>query len=285
LAAATAYEAPALGLRAGAVTVDHGLQPLSAERADETAATLRSIGLDPVAVVRAEVGTAGGPEAAARKARYAVLDAATEREGASCVLLAHSRDDQAETVLLGLARGSGARSLSGMAPVAGRYRRPLLALPRATLAAACADAGLAPWHDPHNVDPHYTRTRVRHRVLPMLDAELGPGVVAALARSADLLRDDADALDLWAQRVGATCENAPGELAVSVLTGQPAAVRRRVLRAAAISAGSPATDLSAAHVIEIDRLLTRWHGQGPLSLPGRVAAARVGATIVLRRLP
>src|SRR5262252_7260377 len=191
LAAALAFEAPRLGLRAGGVTVDHGLQPGSADQAARVAAILRGLGLDPVACLRAEVtgrgGGAGypGPEAAARQARYAVIEAAAVECGAAAVLLGHTMDDQAETVLLGLARGSGARSLAGMQADSGRYLRPLLGLRRAETRAACAALGLEPWHDPHNADPGYARVRVRTRLLPALEDELGPGVAEALARTAD----------------------------------------------------------------------------------------------------
>src|SRR5215468_924069 len=200
MAAALAFEAPRLGMRAGAVTVDHGLQPGSGEQAARVAATLRGLGLEPVHSLRAVVadrGEAGypGPEAAARRARYTAIEAAAVECGATAVLLGHTMDDQAETVLLGLARGSGARSLAGMQAASGRYLRPLLGLRRAQTIAACAAQGLEPWEDPHNADPAYARTRVRQQILPMMEELLGPGVAEALARTADSLRADADALD------------------------------------------------------------------------------------------
>jgi tRNA(Ile)-lysidine synthase len=209
LAAATAFEAPKLGLRAGAVVVDHGLQPDSAHVAETAAEQCRTLGLDPVQVRVVEVGTDGGPEGAARTARYDALRDAADELSADVVLLAHTRDDQAETVLLGLGRGSGARSLAGMAPAVGRLRRPFLEVPRATTAAACIASGLRPWHDPHNDDPQYTRVRVRHEVLPVLEEALGPGVVEALARTAGLLRADADALDQLAADVAETTLSSP----------------------------------------------------------------------------
>src|SRR3954452_17295461 len=156
LASALAFEAPKLGIRAGGVTVDHGLQPGSDLRAQEVVLRLRELGLDPVESTAVTVGREGGPEAAARDARYAALDAAAERHGAAAVLLGHTRDDQAETVLLGLARGSGARSLSGMAAVSGaggRYRRPFLLLDRDTVRKGCLAQGITVWEDPHNHDP------------------------------------------------------------------------------------------------------------------------------------
>jgi tRNA(Ile)-lysidine synthase len=287
LAAATGFVAPRCGLRAGAVTVDHGLQPGSARRAALVAGALTGLGLEPVEVATVEIGGAGGPEGAARAARYAALDDVAGRLGAAAVLLGHSRDDQAETVLLGLARGSGARSLAGMAAVNGRYRRPLLGLDRAMLRAACDAAGLTAWDDPHNSDPAYARVRVRQEVLPALEAALGqPGrnsVAAALARTAALLRDDADALDAWAARAVGECTGPDGALRVTPLAALPAAVRRRVLRSAALAAGSPASDLSAGHLEGVDRLLTHWHGQGPLELPGRVRAVRSCGRLLLRR--
>lgn len=292
LAAALAFEAPRAGVRAGAVTVDHGLQAGSAARAAAVAATLEDLGLFPVQVETVSVGSTGGPEAAARAARYAALDAVAHETGAVAVLLGHTRDDQAETVLLGLARGSGARSLSGMAPVAGRYRRPLLDIPREMTAEACRVEGLPAWDDPHNTDPAYARARVRHRVLPVLEAELGgqgerTGRIAeALARTARLLRDDADALDAWAAQAYAHAHR-PGVGAVRIdadeLARLPSAVRRRVLRAAALDAGAPATDLTARHVTTVDALVTAWRGQGPLHLPGPTSCRRAGAVVEFRR--
>ena len=285
LAAATAAESRKAGLLAGAVTVDHGLQNGSAERAAAVAATCHDLELDPVEVATVVVGSAGGPEAAARDARRTALLEVARRTGALAVLLGHSLDDQAETVLLGLARGSGARSLGGMAPVSGPggiFVRPLLDLPRSVLARACAELGLEPWTDPHNTDPRYARVRVRARVLPVLEAELGPGVAAALVRTAALLRADADALDAWAADATAqVTQREPGQLSVNALEKLPTAVRRRVLRSAAISAGAPAGSLGAAHVAAVDALLTSWHGQGPLDLPGGVRASRVCDSLLL----
>jgi tRNA(Ile)-lysidine synthase len=274
LAAAAAFEAPKAGLRAGSVTVDHGLQDGSAARAEAAGVTARGLGLRPVEVVRAEVATEGGPEAAARRARYAALDGAADRHGASAVLLGHTLDDQAESVLLGLARGSGARSLAGMRTVSGRYVRPLLGVRRQVTSAACEALGLRTWDDPHNADPAYARARVRHETLPVLERTLGPGVAAALARTARLLADDADALDGWADSVESECAHPDGGLDAERLGTLPAAVRRRVLRAAALSAGSPAGSLSASHVAALDALVTEWHGQSRVDLPGGVSAVR-----------
>src|SRR5215210_2483022 len=240
LASAVAFEVPRLGLRAGAVTVDHGLQAGSGERARQVAAVLTTLALDPVEVRSVQVGIAGGPEAAARSARYAALDAAADEHGAVAVLLAHTRDDQAETVLLGLARGSGGRSLAGMDARSGRYRRPLLGLDRATVRSAVD--GLPVWDDPHNDDPAFARVRVRHAALPALEEALGPGVAAALARTAALLRADTDALDEWAERAGADVTGPDGSLDVAGLGQLPLAVRSRIVRAAALAAGSPAGD-------------------------------------------
>ncbi|TXS56239.1 tRNA lysidine(34) synthetase TilS [Streptomyces sp. t39] len=286
LASALAFEAPRLSVRAGGITVDHGLQDGSAERAAEVAGRLAAMDFDPVEAVTVRVGRAGGPEAAARDARYAALDEAAERLGAAAVLLGHTRDDQAETVLLGLARGSGIRSLSGMAAVsgaAGRYRRPFLQLDRQTARKACLVQSLPVWDDPHNVDPAYTRSRLRHEGLPALEKALGKGVVEALARTAQLSRDDADALDSWAADAAADVRDDTGELECAKLFSLPPAVRRRVLRRAAIEAGSPAGSLFARHVEEMDRLITGWRGQGAINLPGRVQARRQGGRLVIRQ--
>ncbi len=280
LAAATAFTAPRLGLRAGGVTVDHGLQPGSAERAAGVAALLGRLGLDPVrslAVTVAPAGEAAGPEAAARTARYAALDAAARRDQAAAVLLGHTLDDQAETVLLGLARGSGARSLAGMPARRGSYRRPLLAIRRAATEAACAELGLEPWQDPHNRDFRYTRARVRHQALPALEAALGPGVAEALARTASQLRTDAECLDELAFAEGGQlrgdCSD-PAALDGPWLRALPAAIRLRILRDAAIMAGCPHGALTAGHIEAIDALVTGWHGQRWVDLPGRLRARR-----------
>jgi tRNA(Ile)-lysidine synthase len=215
-------------------------------------------------VLQAATGSSGGPEAAARAARYAALDDAVGRLGLAAVLLGHTLDDQAETVLLGLARGAGARSLAGMAAVRGAYRRPLLGLERSVVRQACAQAGLEPWEDPQNADPGLARARVRSRVLPALDAALGPGTAAALARTAAQLREDADALDALAPQL-------PAEPSVAELAGLPGALRGRALKRWAEAGCGRA--VTGAHVEALRALVEDWHGQGPAALPG---GARVG---------
>jgi len=303
LAAAAAFVAPRLGLRAAAVTVDHGLQPGSAERAASVAARLGRLGLDPARAVAVTVPPDGpaGPEAAAREARYEALDVAAKEHGAAAILLGHTLDDQAETVLLGLARGSGARSLAGMPARRGAYRRPLLAVRRAATAAACAELGLPAWEDPHNRDFRFARARVRHQALPALEAALGPGVAEALARTASQLRADAECLDDLAfaesGKPRGDAPSAPGGPGPAAAGGQasvgppgtsgapagldagwlralPAAIRTRVLRDAAIMAGCPHGALTAGHVAAIDALVTAWHGQRWVDLPGGVRARR-----------
>jgi tRNA(Ile)-lysidine synthase len=263
------------------VIVDHGLQPGSAAVAASTADWLTAQGLDPVHVVAVVVDDGGGPEDAARNARYRALDEVADRTGAVAVLLGHTREDQAETVLLGLARGSGARSLAGMASVRGRYRRPLLALSRATVHAAVPPEAPV-WSDPHNLDPAYLRVRVRHELLPALREVLGPGVDAALARTADLLRADADALDALAEQAYRDLGGSAADLDVAALVDLPPAVLSRVLRRAAIAAGCPAADLGADHVAALVELISDWHGQGSPALPGGVRAVRRCGRLSLR---
>ncbi len=315
LAAATAFVAPRLGVRAGAVVVDHGLQVGSAGVAADAAERCRGLGLDPVEVRRVVVPASGdGPEASARTARYAALDAVAVEHGAAAVLLGHTLDDQAETVLLGLARGAGARSLAGMAPRRGVHRRPFLALRRADTEAVCRTLGLGWWDDPTN-GPAASgtsglpgtaalplRSQVRARVVPPLVGVLGPGAVPALARTADLLRDDADLLDALAADLlaAALVESsddggrrpvggpaAPGAESVvldaEVLASAHRALRRRALRAAALRAGCPASDLFAVHVDALDALVTAWRGQGPVHLPGDLRAARACGRLSLGR--
>jgi tRNA(Ile)-lysidine synthase len=282
LAAAVAFEAPRAGVPAGAVTVDHGLQAGSAERAAATATLLGNLGLAPVSVVRVDVGTAGGPEAAARSARYAALSAAAAEHGAR-IALGHTLDDQAETVLLGLGRGSGPRSVAGMLEhrVAGglTWWRPLLGIRRATTRAACAALELPVWDDPWNDDPAYTRVRLRVDVLPLLEEVLGGGVAPALARTAAQLREDLDALDELAAGHLDGMDGGDG-LPVATLAALPAALRRRVLRGWLQAAGVP--DLQAVHLAAVDALLIRWRGQGRVALPGGAGAVRTSGRLVLQ---
>src|SRR5690349_18415723 len=265
LAAAVAFETTCAAL----VTVDHGLQPGSDAQAARVAALGYELGFDPVEVIRVEVGRAGGREAAARSARYAALTAVADALDRD-VLLGHTLDDQAETVLLGLGRGSGPRSIGGMRARNGRYCRPLLGVRRASTEAACQALGLDYWDDPHNADISLQRVRLRREVLPLLEDVLQGGVTEALARTAAQLQDDDDALTA---RADETTTSETSELAAL-----PRAVRTRVLRALALAAG--ASEVTAEHVERMDALVTGWRGQGSLRLPGGVGVRRVSGRLV-----
>jgi len=282
LLSATIFEGHKLGLRVVGATVDHGLQAESAAVAARVVQQMAALGADETFAVRVQVQAGGlGPEAAARQARYAVLDEVAERCGAAVVLLGHTRDDQAETVLLGLARGSGGRSLAGMRRAFEAYRRPLLDVPRADTITACQVEGLTWWEDPHNADAGYARVRVRQRILPMLEEDLGPGVAETLARTADQLRADMDLLDDVAEAAFADARCHPeadhaSERAydVATLAAQPGPIRTRVLRMAAIEAGAINSELTYEHVRALDALVTGWRGQRWIDLPGHVRAVR-----------
>jgi tRNA(Ile)-lysidine synthase len=271
-----ALAAAAVALRGSgevhAAVVDHGLQDGSAEQAAAVVELLSGLGAV-ASVHRVEVSGTGGVEAAARRARYGALRAARPHER-SPVLLGHTLDDQAETVLLGLGRGSGPRSIAGMAPRDGRWLRPLLRLRRATTVAACAALGFTPWQDPHNADPAFQRARLRTEALPLLEDVLQGGVAEALARTADLLRDDLASLDAWADSVIST---AGDPLVVAALADLPRAVRTRALRAWAATHG--AAPLSAERTAALDGLLVAWRGQGPIDLPGGVLVRRTSGTL------
>lgn len=308
LAAATSYVSSRLGFSVHGLIVDHQLQPGSADVAATAAKQLHGLGIDDVRVLTVTVTGRGGPEAAARNARYKALRSA----GFPLVLLGHTLDDQAETVLLGLGRGSGPRSIAGMRDLDPPWARPFLSVPRATTVAACEALGLTTWADPHNVDPAYTRVRLRREVLPLLEDVLQGGVAPALARTAAQLRDDTEALDTLAARLlkAAAVEAVPGgadrsapntaaaakldvarravadrvagqaevagqvavELDVAVLSTEPAALRRRVLRRWLLDSGVP--ELSDAHLRSTDALISDWRGQGDTWLPGNFAVGR-----------
>ncbi len=282
LASAAVFEGHKLGLRVVGVTVDHDLQPGSAEQADRVVAQLAALGVDETLTARVQVDASSGvgPEAAAREARYAVLEEVAGRLSARVVLLGHTLDDQAETVLLGLARGSGGRSLQGMRPGFGVFARPLLGVRRADTVTACLVEGLEPWDDPHNDDTGYTRVRVRRRVLPVLEDELGPGIAESLARTADQLRDDTALLDALAATALADARR-PDGLDVGALAAQPPSLRHRVLHDAALAAGVPASELTRRHVLEVDRLLVAWRGQQWVDLPGHLRALRRDGLLVI----
>ena len=284
LASAAVFEGRKRGLRVVGVTVDHDLQPGSAEQAARVVAQLAALGVDETVSARVQVdATSGlGPEAAAREARYAVLEEIAARLAARVVLLGHTLDDQAETVLLGLARGSGGRSLQGMRPAFGIFARPLIGVRRADTVTACQVEGLDAWDDPHNHDPGFTRVRVRERVLPVLEDELGPGIADALARTAEQLREDTLLLDALADQL-LDRARAEGGLVVEVLATAPPALRHRVLHRTALAAGAPASELTRGHVLEVDKLLVAWRGQRWVDLPGHLRALRRDGLLVIER--
>jgi len=279
LAAAMAWardhrRGPLAGVDMAARVIDHGLQPGSAGVAEAAAAQGRALGLD-TEVVRVEVAAGGqGVEAAARSARYAAL----ERPPEALVVLAHTLDDQAETVLLGLARGSGTRSLAGMPARRGLIVRPFLGVRRADTERACLDWGLTWWNDPTNEDEAYARSRLRAGMRE-LDRLLGPGLAEALARTADLCRQDADHLDALAEATGPEVRS--DALPVDALAGLPPAIRHRILLAWLREPGGDA--VTRDHVLAVDALITNWHGQAAIQIPG--AGIRRQAGVLTRDTP
>jgi tRNA(Ile)-lysidine synthase len=276
LAASLLIESKPLALHAIAITVDHQLQENSGAQALRVTQQLKELGYEEVIIKKVVVTLDSGIEAGARSARYAALDQGATETKAVKVFLGHTRDDQAETVLLGLARGSGARSLSGMAVENGKYIRPLLAITRAETESACRDFGLEIWNDPHNLNSDFARVRVRREVIPFLAANLDLGISRALVRTAALLRDDADALDQWAAREA-------GDLDCSRLAQLPRAIRTRLIRIAAFEAGTPPGELTFEQVSAIDALICAWKGQGAVSLAGGVKVERISGRLSLSR--
>ena len=260
------------------VTVDHQLQEQSGAQAEKVVAQLKNFGLDCI-IKKVNVDLKDGLEASARAARYLALQEAADEKSAVAVFLGHTRDDQAETVLLGLARGSGTRSLSGMAPHNGVYVRPLLEITRDQSERYCEEVKLQYWSDPHNENPDFSRVRVRNVALPALETSIGPGISEALARSAHLLRDDADALDHWAKAEELALDLL--NLDCAYLEKLPRAVRTRLIRAAIYAAGAPAGMVTMEHVSGVEALITAWSGQGALNLPGGVKVERISGRLSL----
>jgi len=283
LAAAILRESKALAITPIAVTIDHQLQSGSGDQAKKVESQLKEMGYEKVLCKKVVVTTESGLEAGARDARYQALSACAKEEKAAKVFLGHTRDDQAETVLLGLARGSGTRSLSGMAIENGIYIRPLLGITRSETVAACREIGVEPWNDPHNGNTEFSRVRVRTEVLPIMEEKLGPGIAAALSRSAAILRDDADALDAIAHDEISQVDLS--SLDCQRLSSLAKAIRSRVLRAALYAAGAPSGSITADHLAAVEALVTSWHGQGALSLPGGVKVERISGRLSLLAQP
>ena len=280
LAYALSLEAPKLAIQLHAVTVDHQLQSGSAAQAVTVVVQMKSLGIE-TTVAKVSVEITEGLEASARKARYAALDLVGETLNAVAIFLGHTRDDQAESVLLGLARGSGTRSLSGMAPHQGKYIRPLLSITREQTEKLCNEVSLDAWQDPHNKDAEFARVRVRTVAIPTLEKTIGPGISEALARSAELLRHDADALDAWAEREIEHLDLA--DLECEHLAHLPRAIRSRIIRMAIYAAGAPSGSISAEHVASVEALIMGWSGQGPSHLPGGVKVERFSGRLSLLR--
>ena len=278
LAWAAAFELPRHGYHPLAVIVDHQLQEGSDDVAQRARAVVEEFGLE-AEVVRVSVSGDGGVENAAREARYEALGTHANTHGAEGVMLAHTLDDQAETVLLGLARGSGPQSLSGMTEVNGMWWRPFLGLRRQSTEQVLRDIGVSWWDDPQNTDRIFLRPRIRHDVLPLLEEQLGPGVQVALARTADLLREDNDFLEGLAEEAVAAVATDDG-LSVEALRELPPVIASRVIRSAVSSVTEEA--LSHVHTTAVMALITDWKGQGPIDVPGGTVR-RVGSELVVTK--
>ncbi len=280
LAYALSLEAPKFAIRLHAVTIDHQLQSASGVQALEVVSQMKTLGIE-TTIEKVSVEITEGLEASARKARYEALDSVGIKLNAAAIFLGHTRDDQAESVLLGLARGSGTRSLSGMAEINGKYFRPLLFITRDQTGSMCQESGLIPWSDPHNQDLNFARVRVRLQAMPILEETIGPGISEALARTAELVRHDADALDAWAEREIGQIDLS--DLSCDYLADLPRAIRSRIIRAAIYAAGAPSGSISADHVGSIEALVTAWSGQGAAHLPGGVKVERFSGRLSLLR--
>jgi tRNA(Ile)-lysidine synthase len=283
LAAATNLEASKIGIQLNALVVDHQLQNGSGDVALSAQKKLIELGITEAKVTQVLVSNNsgnGGMEAAARTARYKALDDEADRIGAAAIFLGHTEDDLAETVLLGLARGSGTRSLSGMAFHVGRYVRPFLELTRAQVLAACKESGIEFWSDPHNEELSFARVRVRTEILPRMEKEIGPGISKALARTSRILREDADALDLIAGDLFTSLVD-PTQIPIELIADLPTAVRKRVIKRAIEAMGAPT--LTAEQILEVDALVGAWKGQGAVALAGGITARRDSGRLTLSK--
>lgn len=241
------------------VVVDHGLQDGSAEVAERAVQTVQAFGLE-AEVVRVEVGE-GNLEASARSARYEALLAYGHD-----VWVAHTADDQAETLLLGALRGNP----SGMAPRNGRVVRPFLGIRRADTVGACEELGLDPWHDPMNADPAFRRVAMRNQVLPLLSELLGGDAVPALAATADRIAAD--------QALIASLADLAPTTSCAELAEDAGPIRRRRLAAWLLEQGVP---VQGDQLDAVEALVVDWHGQGPVAVAGGRAVVRKGGRLAI----
>jgi len=286
LAAAAAFEAPRMGLAAGAVIVDHQLQEASGEVAAKAKQTCEELGLSPVIIEKVNVELSGiGLEAAARDARYQAFDRVRISQAAELVLLGHNLEDQAETVLLALSRGSGLSALAGMDSYdpARAIARPLIGLSRSSLRQACEDQGIEYWDDPHNENPQFLRVRAR-KLLQLMEQELGPGIAKSLSRTAAQVSEAEEVLTGMAAQLVADAQESSSAHSVSysvaLLQAQPSAIRTLALHMIASRAGARA--ISASQIEAIDALITNWHGQKSASLSG-ITVERVKDLLIFTR--
>ena len=281
LASATLFESKKLQLQIATVTIDHGLQKASAKVTEQTLEKLQKIGITETWSKKVKVGTKGGPEAAARAARYEALESIRVESKSDFIVLGHTANDQAETVLLGLTRGSGSKSLSGMSVRSERLLRPLLSIERKTTEQFCKDEKISPWQDPQNRDLKFLRVRIRKVVLPFLEKQLGNGIFGNLLRTSSQLQEDDQYLSLVAAKAFKKVAKA-GSNSLSLsqpdLVKLPDAIRNRVIKSAI---DYFEVESSRVHVLAVVDLVLNWHGQKPLTLPG-VRVERKGKTITLK---
>ena len=273
-------ESEELALQIHVVIINHQLQVDASDIALKTADVVRSLGMTEITIIPVEVVKKDGLEADARRARYEALQGYANELGVTAIFLGHNQDDLAESVLLGLTQGSGTKSLAGMAGVDGLYVRPFLGLSREEIENACEEASIKYWSDPHNDDDRFTRVKIRKKILPLMESEIGPGIKEALARSARIFRDDSEALDILTDEIYSTISD-PTSIDVSLLEKLPSALRKRVIARALASLG--ATRVTFEQIGWVDALISHWHGQSAVALPAGITARRESGRLALSR--
>ena len=270
-----------LELKVGAIIVDHQLIPESNDVALNAKKQCEELGIQEVIIKKVNVEhNHEGLEAAARIARYEAFENVLHETNAQAILLAHTQDDQAETVLMRLTRGSGAKSLSGMAQVSGKYIRPFLHLRKKLVHDSLDLIGLKAWQDPANTDHQFLRVKVRQVLMPKIVEVLGESAISSLDKTSQLLRLDNQALEELAQQFFKSQKDVKTNgLEISELEKLPEAIRTRVLRIFAIASGVHPGPFSFEHIEAIDALVKNWHGQGNVDLPGFIQATRVNGSL------
>lgn len=260
------------------IIVDHQLQEITAEISQKTADLAESLGFNAHILPVEIISTREGMESDARKARYEAFETAIEEYNLEAFLIGHTKTDQAEQVFLGMLRGSGTRSLSGIPQKRGVFMRPFLnELSREDTQKVCEENNYEYWCDPHNDSTEYRRVIAR-KMIKEVQKETGQSIVDPLVRTAQISAEDADALDFYTDIALNNIEQ--NEWAITELEKTPIAIRKRVYRKKMLQLGALSDKIGFGIVNRIEELVSQWSGQKEIHLSQGVRVKRENEHLV-----